>query len=249
MLKGFYTKQEIETNRVDIVKQKLNEMSDQDISDIDNSLDHFLSELNITLPDYEKALSISETGKIVILKRTLKERYVNNYNPEFILAWKANIDIQFCYDGYAVVSYITDYLSKADAGVTKALKKALSDSKGCSNLERVNCMKRAYFTHRQVSASEAIYRLNRAMHLTKSNVESKFLSTGYPENRSQFFTKMGNKNDDMMDDGEEEDMEADDNLDIEDVNYIDIPGREGKFKKVDTIHKKYEQRPKSLNGM
>ena len=40
-----------------------------------------------------------------------------------------NLDIQFCYDGYAVVTYITDYLSKGDAGITSALKKAFKESK------------------------------------------------------------------------------------------------------------------------
>ena len=39
-------------------------------------------------------------------------------------AWQANLDIQFCLDSYAVVTYITDYLTKGDAGITKELKKA-----------------------------------------------------------------------------------------------------------------------------
>ena len=238
------------------VKDRLEEMSNDDIEMIGNSLDNFLSELDISLEDYENALSVSENGKVVILKRTLKERNVNNYNKEFILAWRANIDIQFCYDGYAVVSYITDYFCKPDAGVTKAIRNAMKESKGCDNLERLNKVKRAYFTHRQVSAAEAVYRLIPGLSLKASNVKSKFLATGYAENRSQFFKRFGNKNDDIIDEENEED--DDDDIDEEDIednigtpigNYINIPGREGKFKQVETIHKKYAQRPNYLNEM
>ena len=153
------------------VKERLEEMSNDDIEMIGNNLDNFLSELDISLEDYEKALGVSENGKVVILKRTLNERMVNNYNKEFILAWRANIDIQFCYDGYAVVSYITDYFCKPDAGVTKAIRNAMKESKGCDNLERLNKVKRAYFTHRQVSAAEAVYRLIPGLSLKASNLK------------------------------------------------------------------------------
>ena len=63
-----------------------------------------------------------------------------------MLAWRANIDIQFCYDGYGCVTYLTDYVTKADAGVTKALQETISETKGCDDLERLNRIKRAYFT-------------------------------------------------------------------------------------------------------
>merc|ERR1712008_335191 len=117
-------------------------------------------------------------GKVVVLKRTLLERNVNNYNKEFLWAWKANMDLQFCYDSFAVVTYITDYLTKSDAGLTRALKDALNESKGCNDLERLNKVKRAHFTNRQVSVAEATYRLTSGMNLKKSNVKSRFVATG-----------------------------------------------------------------------
>ena len=73
---------------------------------------------------------------MVVLKRTLKERNVNNFNKEWMLAWRANLDIQFCYDAFAVVTYITDYLSKGDKGFTAALKKGLTETKGWNDFER-----------------------------------------------------------------------------------------------------------------
>ena len=67
-------------------------------------LDTLLKELGITMEDYEEALKNSERGAQVILKRKPCEAFVNNYNAEYLLAWKANIDVQLCLDTYAVVS-------------------------------------------------------------------------------------------------------------------------------------------------
>ena len=64
---------------LDKVKEKL-ELSNDEIEKLfKNDLDLLLRELHISYEAYENALSISDRGKIVILKRTLKERYVNNY--------------------------------------------------------------------------------------------------------------------------------------------------------------------------
>ena len=234
------------------VKTKLEEISNEEIEEIEDSLDLFLNALDITKEDYEEALGISEKGKVVILKRTLSERFVNNYNREFLLAWKANLDIQFCYDGYAVVTYITDYLTKADAGVTQALQKSLRGSKNCSDLERLNNVKRAYFTHRQVSAAEAVYRLNQGMHLSQSNVKTRFVATGFEENRSSFFQKIKDTNDDEIENEGENDGDFDDNAKIDNngnAKVFTLPGREGQFKKVQTIHRKYADRPDPLKNI
>ena len=92
------------------VKEKMKELKDEEIKDnYQNDLDTFLGDLEIDLNDYEEALGTSQKGKVGVLKRTLPKRNVNNYNKIFLWAWKANMDLQFCYDGYALVTYITDY--------------------------------------------------------------------------------------------------------------------------------------------
>ena len=234
------------------VKNRLEELSNEDIDNLDNSLDHFLKELDIDIEAYEKALTFSERGKVVVLKRTLKERNVNNYNMEFMLAWRANLDIQFCYDGFAIVTYLTDYITKTDAGVTKALQKSVNESKDCNDFDRLNNMKRAYFTQRQVSASEAVYRLIDGLHLTASSVKSKFVATGFPENRSGFYKKVtgGDVDEDEDNENEDDDDEMEWDVNFEDnCRTINIPGREGNFKKVSEIHVKYANRPDHLEKM
>ena len=245
------------------VKENMKELKDEEIKyNYQNDLDTFLGDLEIDLNDYEEALGTSQKGKVVVLKRTLLERNVNNYNKEFLWAWKANMDLQFCYDSYAVVTYITDYMTKVDAVLTKALKESLNDSKGCNDLDRLNKVKRAYFTNRQVSVAEATYRLTSGMNLKKSNVKSKFVATGYRENRYNFYQKI--KNGDNVDSDSDSDHDTDTETETENeenneaenktfrekpLKGINIPGRAGKFKKVETVHRKYANRPDELENV
>ena len=238
------------------VKNRLNELTDEEIQvDYLNDLDTFLNELEIDTDDYEAALSTSHKGKVVVLKRTLLERNVNNYNKEFLTAWRANMDIQFCYDSYAVVTYLTDYITKVDRGVTKALKNAVHESKGCNDWDRLNYVKKAYFTNRQVSVAEATYRLTSGMNLKKSNVKSKFVATGFQENRFNFYNKIKEEEDSNSDYNSDTETETEDeDEDIEEKREtpckgISLPGRQGKFRKAETIHKKYANRPDELENV
>ena len=63
------------------VKEKL-ESSDLDEN---QDLNSFLKLLNIKYEKYKQALGVSERGKTVVLKRTIKDRNVNNYNPMFLI--------------------------------------------------------------------------------------------------------------------------------------------------------------------
>jgi hypothetical protein len=91
------------------VKEAIEESSKEDL-DVD--LEDFLDSLEISSEDYYNALSISQRGKCLVMRRRLNEVFVNNYNPEWLITWRANLDFQFCLDTYSVVTYITDYFSK-----------------------------------------------------------------------------------------------------------------------------------------
>ena len=92
------------------------------------TFEEFYQKLDVSRDAYHSALAISTKGKIVILKRNLNELYINNYNRKWLLAWNGNMDLQFCCDSYAVVTYICDYYSKDKTGITDVLNK-LSNSK------------------------------------------------------------------------------------------------------------------------
>ena len=57
----------------------------------------------------------TKKGINVILARDIDEMYINNYNPEWLRAWNANIDIQLCFDFFAVITYITEYFTKDES--------------------------------------------------------------------------------------------------------------------------------------
>ena len=223
------------------VKEKLEIITEEEEK---LSVRAFLDKLDIQEDKYYEALAISERGTNIILKRSLKERNVNNYNPEFMLVWQANMDIQFCTDTYAVITYITDYMTKADKGFEKLLETVLKQTPSSDHKERLNNLKKIYFMNRQISSSEAIYRLLPTLNMKGSNLKTKFVTSGFPQNRSiQFLPKQQKEteNENSEDDEEDENVNND--------RSYSISGREGKYKKVDTVHEKYERRPLKLNDM
>ena len=177
---------------------------------------------------YQNALSISEKGRNIILKRKISERNINNYNKLFHLVWQANTDIQLGLDTHAVISYISDYVTKSDQGLTKVLVAALNEKKNCSRFEQLNHVKRTYFTHKQTCVSEAAYRLIPGLNLKDSNIKTIFLTSGFPENRRHYLRQI--PEDERQDEG------------------FEIDGREGKFKPVMSKIELYNARPKDENS-
>ena len=217
-----------------------------------HTFDDLLKELGISKDKYYEALIVSERGKTVILKRSLKEIYVNNYNPTFLKAWDANLDVQFCLDTYAVVTYISDYFTKGDAGMTEVLLQALNEAKNCNDFERLNLLKRRYFRAREVSVCEAAYKLVPGLKMKSSNVKAKFLPTGFPEKRKMFLKHIqedGSISDDYLD--KEPGIEDRDTQDPTQAagNVVKIKGREGDYLLTRTPQDKYIQRPDELEKM
>ena len=173
---------------------------------------------------YNTALSISEKGRCVILKRKISERNVNNYNPLFHSVWQANTDIQLALDQHAVISYISDYMTKSDKGLTRELVAALNETKNASRFEQLNHIKRTYFTNKQTCVSEATYRLLPPLDLKGSNIKALFLCSGFPENRRTYLRAI--PEDENQDEG------------------IEIEGREGRFQQPTSRIEFYSARPK-----
>ena len=180
---------------------------------------------------YHELLGISEFGKTVILKRKISERNVNNFNKTFLSIWNANSDIQLCLDSYAVVTYITDYLTKADKGLTKLLKTALNEKKDCEWPEQANHLKKTYFSSKQTCVSEATFRLIPGLNLKGSTVKSIFVSSGFREKRHMYLHQL-----------EEKDEESSVPV-LDDSSKVQIKGRAGQFIKPFSKDDKYSLRP------
>ena len=118
---------------------------------------------------YLEALTYSKGGYSLIMARDLDEINVNSFNPEWLLAWNGNIDLQICLDYYAVITYITDYFTKDDTGTLRFLKDALKGSEADSIKEKMILVMNTFMSVRQMGEAEAYYRILPELHLKESN--------------------------------------------------------------------------------
>ena len=229
------------------VKQALIALGDEECN---LTLKEFLEGLDVDYDTYHNALKISETGTTIVLKRTIAERNINNYNRLWLDAWRANMDIQVVLDHYAVISYITDYLTKSENEMTMELLKTMTETREASSKEAMYHCIRTYFRSLEVGVSQCTYKVVSGMNLKASNVKTLFLATDYPEKRSSYWIQANENKGKNVDQLEDEISDDEENVQAANENEaITIPGREGKFKQVDSIHKKYSMRPKCLEQM
>ena len=93
------------------------------------TLEEILIRAKISHQDYMSALSQTKSGKQIILKRKPNERFINQYNPDILRIWRANMDVQFITDVYSCVMYITSYMLKSERSMSELLKKVAEEAK------------------------------------------------------------------------------------------------------------------------
>ena len=245
-------------------KKKLDKV-DSGAGEESMSFKDFCAKIKTDPEDYMKYLQITEKGTVLKMKRNVKDRNVNNFSPEMLYAWNANMDIQLALDPYAVITYIVNYVNKDETGMTKFMTEALREKANEDTNEKLKALKLAYFTHRQVGSSEAVYRILPGMRLKDSNISCIFVPSGFPENRSDFYRRVKEEDIEEVEDSneviEEEEGENDDGDDPdpsavreEDQDkqvfdgqiIVEIEGREGKFKKSINMIDRYAARPEYL---
>ena len=221
------------------VLMKAREILESDDLNEKMTIDEFIEQLEVSDEEYHKIIGTMEKGCQLILQREVCERFVNNYNPEMLRAWKANMDIQLAFDPYSVVTYMINYVGKDESGMTKFLQEALNANLGASLEEKLKGLKLAYLKNKQISASEAVYRVLPSMHMKESNITTEFVQTGFPENRTVKYNcvdfEPGQSGDSCLND-EGSDEEGDPNLAKGDA--VTITGKAGKYKKSCPIHER-----------
>ena len=143
------------------------------------------------------------------------------------------MDIQVCLDYFAVITYVTDYVSKDDNTLTQVLLEAAKHCKSETARNRMKTIKDTFLTHRQMGEAEVYYRIFPELHLKDSNVKTVFLPTGFPENRTHFMQKVSSEN--MHQYTEDELVTIDD----KDSKYVAKP----------SVIDKYMRRPGGLEHM
>ena len=185
----------------------------------------------VSVEDYKNALKYSFCSYTIHHKRTIQERMVNNYNKEWILAWDSNMDIQICLDFYAVITYISDYVTKDEKSVNRVLLEAVRKNQDKTLLEKMRMVADLFSTHRSMGEAEVYYRVLPSLHLCDSNVKTEFLATGFPNNRSKMLT--------AIPETEKEKYPEEAVVSMNGKLWLRKP----------SVHEKYARRPKALEKM
>ena len=100
------------------IKKKLNDLKEGENINFNQFLVHF----NVSEENYLLAVRSSLNTPTIFFKRNPNELRINNYNPACLLAWRANMDIQYVLDVYGCAMYIVSYISKAQKGMSELLR-------------------------------------------------------------------------------------------------------------------------------
>lgn len=141
--------------------------------------------LNIDIPTYYYALSLSGADDFEIhLKRSPDSCFINNYNPQFLIAWNANIDLQPVFNYYKASSYLCSYFSKNESETSQALIHAAKEIKEKELNVRQSMFKYAcaYATSRSMSLQAVTFCLP-DLWLRKCFPKTIFINTYLPDQR------------------------------------------------------------------
>ncbi|CAG2195133.1 unnamed protein product [Mytilus edulis] len=153
-------------------------INNENLGDI--TTDRLFAAAGITQKDLEDASNILTKRNTVTLKRSPSDLWINQYNPDLLRCWNANMDIQFITDAYSCVMYIISYISKAEREMGIVLENASKEA-AAGNCNAQQAMKKvggAYFRQREVSAQEAVYRVC-GLHLKESSRKVQFVPVGH----------------------------------------------------------------------
>ena len=176
---------------------------------------------------YLLALKYSRAGYSVHLKRDLDEIYINSYNIEWIRAWNGNLDIQPCFDHFAVITYVTEYFVKDESGTIEVLRQVIESNPDDSTKDKMKKVASTFLSHRQIGEAEAFFKLLPDLLLKNSNVTCQWLYAG---RKAERFTRMKKA---------EEDQKANE-------NFVKLEGVKGLWYEQPDMLSKYKRRPDKL---
>ena len=121
-------------------------------NDCTRTIDDVLTRASVDREEYVEALQVTKAGNVVLLKREPNEQKVNNYNASVMLAWQANMDIQYVLDAYACVMYVASYIMKTEKSMGVLLKQVAAEARTEELRTQLRKIGSAFLDHREVSA-------------------------------------------------------------------------------------------------
>lgn len=142
------------------------------------SFDDILQLLNISEEDYFLAIRLSLKTSKIFLKRRSQDVVINAYNITLLNLIESNMDIQFVLDPYSCASYMTNYVTKIDAGLSKLLREAANDIENgnLSLRDKFRKIANTFINGNVLSSHEAVYHCL-SMSLTRCNTAEIYINT------------------------------------------------------------------------
>ena len=175
--------------KVKITLSKINEIISEKEFDRNITLDELLRKCAITDQEYVNALSLSQRGNGIVLKRCVNAIFVNNYNPHILKTWKANMDLQYIVDAYACVMYVASYVLKTERTMSDLLKRVSQESANDDVKTQLRKLGAAFLNNREVSAQEAVYRVL-SLPLNRTSRKVVFINTSPKDRRVRMLKPM-----------------------------------------------------------
>ena len=124
-----------------------------------NTMSDLITHLEMSEADYINAVRSSISTETVFLKRRIDERWINAYNPITLARWGSNMDIQYISNAHACASYILDYVTKGEKGMSKTLQAAEKEAtiRGLNQAQKLKRIIDAYMNISEIGAQEAAY--------------------------------------------------------------------------------------------
>jgi len=167
----------------------------------DADLDFILNTANVTYEQYETALKQAKTCNAIFMQRTPQECCINNYNPNILKAWKANMDLQYVCDAYACIMYICSYVTKAERNMSDMLQAVAKQAGEQDVQQKLQTVSKTFLNHREMSAQEAVYHAL-SLPLKMSSTQILFVPSDPPQDRLLLLKPLSQI--DAMDDDDED---------------------------------------------
>ncbi len=82
---------------------------------------------------------------------------------------EGNTDVQIALDFFAVITYISEYLTKDDTASMKNFAQSSKSSNSLSLKSKMELMMNTWLTHRQMDEAEIVYKLFKDFHFRESS--------------------------------------------------------------------------------
>ena len=151
------------------------------------NLDNFLQAHRLDYESYLNVLRAGITRPKVFLKRSMKDKWINGFNPWIANVLDSNMDIQFISDEYSCATYVVDYVNKSKRGMSNLhleSNKLGNEYPDKDFTEILGLIDKSTLDSVEISSQEAAwYLLN--LHMSESSRQVKYIATVWPHQRER----------------------------------------------------------------